>query len=157
PVHAGLGIALYQRGRFRPAVDSMIRALGIEPDLPYALSLRLFSGHSLRELGDIPAAGRQYELAVDIEPENREALNYLAASLSELKRYEEAHERYLELIELDADNAVAHASHGVVLHHLGRNAEALARVERALELDPALEQAHKAREEVRKALGLTDP
>ena len=157
PVHAGLGIALYQRGRFRPAVDSMIRALGIEPDLPYALSLRLFSGHSLRELGDIPAAGRQYELAVDIEPENREALNYLAASLSELKRYEEAHERYLELIELDPDNAVAHASHAVVLHHLGRNEEALATVEKALELDPALDQAHKAREEVRKALGLTDP
>ena len=157
PVHAGLGIALYQRGRFRAAVDSMIRALDIQPDLPYALSLRLFSGHSLRELGDIPAAGTQYELAVEIEPGNREALDHWATSLLELKRYEEAHERYLELLELDPDNAVAHASHGVVLHHLGRNAEALARVERALELDPALEQAHKAREEIRKAPGSTTP
>ncbi|MDE0420331.1 MAG: tetratricopeptide repeat protein [Gammaproteobacteria bacterium] len=157
PAHAGLGIALYQRARFRPAVDSMIRALDIQPGLPYALSLRLFSGHSLRELGDIPAASRQYELAIEIEPENREALNHLAASLFELKRYEEAHERYLQLIELDPDNPVAHSSHGVVLHHLGRNEEALASVERALELDPALEQAHKAREVVRKALGFTDP
>ncbi|MDE0420330.1 MAG: tetratricopeptide repeat protein [Gammaproteobacteria bacterium] len=157
PVLAGLGITLYQRGRFRAAVDSMIRALDLQPGLPYALSLRLYSGHSMRELGEISAASRQYELAAEIEPGNREALNHLATSLFELKRYEEAHERYQELIELDPGNAVAHSSHGVVLHHLGRSQEALARVERALELDPALEQAHKAREEIRKALGLTDP
>lgn len=157
PVRAGLGIALYQRGRFRAAVDSMSRALELRPDLPYAVSLRLFSGHSLRELGDIPAASGQYELAVEIEPGNREALNHLATSLFELKRYEEAHERYLELVELDPDSAVAHSSLGLVLHHLGRNEEAIASLQRALELDPALEQAHKALEEAREAFGLTDP
>ena len=82
PVHAGLGIALYQRGRFRAAVDSMARALDLMPDLPYAVSLRLFSGHSLRELGDVPAASGQYELAVEVAPGNREALNHLATGLS---------------------------------------------------------------------------
>lgn len=152
PVHAGLGIALYQRGRFRAAVDSMARALDLMPDLPYAVSLRLFSGHSLRELGDIPAASGQYELAVEVAPGNREALNHLTTSLLELKRYEEAHERYLELIELDPESAVAHSSHGVVLHHLGRNEEAIASFQRALELDPALEQAQTALEGARNAL-----
>lgn len=155
-VHAGLGIALYQRGRFRAAVDSMTRALELRPDLPYAVSLRLFSGHSLRELGDIPAASGQYELAVEIEPGNREALNHLAMSLFELKRYEEAHERYLELVELDPDGAVAHSNRGLVLHRLGRNEEAIASIQRALELDPALEQAHTALAEARSALGLID-
>ena len=157
PVRAGLGIALYQRGRFQAAVDAMARALELRPDLPYAVSLWLYSGHSLRALGDIPGARVQYELAVEIEPENRDALSHLATSLLELERYEEAQRRYRELAELDPDNAVAHADHGEVLHRLGRNEEALASTQRALELDPALDQAHVTRKEVRKALGLADP
>ncbi|MCY3622030.1 MAG: tetratricopeptide repeat protein [Gammaproteobacteria bacterium] len=157
PVHAGLGIALYQRGRFRAALDSMTRALELRPDLPYAVSLRLYSGHALRELGDIPAASGQYELAIEIEPGNRAALNHLAMSLVALERYEEAHGRYSELAELDPDNAESLANHGAVLHNLGRNEEALARIQRALELDPTLEHAQVLRKEVRKALALTDP
>ena len=157
PVRAGLGIALYQRGRFRAAVDSMTRALELRPDLPNAVSLRLFSGHALRELGDIPAASEQYELAVEIEPGNRTALNHLAVSLVALERYEEAHGRYLDLAELDPDNAESFANHGAVLHNLGRNEEALARLQRALELDPTLEQAQVLRKEVREALALADP
>ena len=73
PVHAGLGIALYQLGRFRAAVASMTRALDLRPDLPYAVSLRLLSGHSLRELGDIPAAIEQYELVLELDPELEQA------------------------------------------------------------------------------------
>ena len=157
PVRAGLGIALYQSRRFRAAVDSMTRALELQPDLPYAVSLRLYSGHALRELGDIPAASEQYALAVEVGPGNRAALNHLAMSLVALKRYEEAHGRYLELAELDPDNAEFLANHGAVLHNLGRNEEALARIQRALELDPTLEQAQILRKEVRKALALGDP
>ena len=156
PARAGLGIALYQRGHFRAAVDSMTRALEMRPDLPYAVSLRLYSGHSLRELGNIPGARAQYELAVEVDAGNRDALNHLAVSLLELKRYEEAHRRYVELGKIDPDNAVAHADHGEVLHRLGRHEEALASVQRALELDPELKQAHILRQEVRKALGLRD-
>ena len=157
PVRAGLGIALYQRGRFRAAVDSMTRALELRPDLPYAVSLRLFSGHALRELGDIPAASEQYELAVEIDPANRPALNHLARSLVALNRYEEAHRRYLELAELDPQNAQFLANHAAVLHNLGRNEEALARIQGALELDPTLEQAQILRKEIREALALADP
>ena len=157
PVRAGLGIALYQSGRFRAAVDSMTRALELRPDLPYAASLRLYSGHALRELGDIPAASEQYQLAVEVEPANRMALNHLAMSLAALKRYEEAHGRYLELAELDPDNAEALANHSAVLHSLGRNEEALARIQRALDLDPTLQQAQVLREEVRRAMALADP
>ena len=156
-VRAGLGIALYQRGRFRAALDSMTRALDLRPDLPYAVSLRLYSGHALRELGDVSSASGQYELALVVDPQNRAALNHLAMSLVALERYEEAHGRYSELAELDPDNAEVHANHGAVLHHLGRNQEALRRVQRALELDATLEPAQVLRKEVGKALGLADP
>ena len=153
PAHAGLGLALYQAKRYVEAVKSMRRALELDADLSVAASLRLFSGHALRELGQVEAAEEEYEAALAIDPLNADALDYLAMSLFGRRRYEEALARYRRLIEVKSDSAVVHSNLGAVLHHLGRNEEALASIERALALDPDLELARVGRREVLKALG----
>ena len=78
PAHAGLGLALYQAKRHEDALTAMRRALELDADLPVAASLRVFSGHALRELGRAEAANAEYEAALELEPLNPDALDYLA-------------------------------------------------------------------------------
>lgn len=153
PAHAGLGLALYQAKRYEAAIESMHRALELDADLPVAASLRLFSGHSLRELGRAEAAQGEYEATLAIDPLNADALDYLAMSRFGQQRYEEALVLYRRLVELKSDSAIVHSNLGAVLHHVGRNEEALASIQRALALDPNLDLAKVGRREVLKALG----
>ena len=152
PAHAGLGLALYQAKRYDEAVESMRRALELDADLSVAASLRLFSGHALRELGHAEAAEEEYEAALAMDPLNADALDYLAMSRFGGQRYAEALALYRRLVEVKSDSAIIHSNLGAVLHHLGRNEEALASIERALALDPDLELAQVGRREVLKAL-----
>ena len=153
PAHAGLGLALYQAKRYEAAIESMHRALELNADLPVAASLRLFSGHSLRELGRAEAAQGEYEATLAIDPLNADALDYLAMSRFGQQRYEEALVLYRRLVELKSDSAIVHSNLGAVLHHIGRNEEALASIQHALALDPGLDLAKVGRREVLKALG----
>ena len=153
PAHAGLGLALYQAKRHVEAVESMRRALELDADLSVAASLRLFSGHALRELGRAQAAEEEYEAALAIDPLYADALDHLAMAHFGQRRYEEALALYRRLVEVNSDSAVIHSNLGAVLHHLGRNEEALASIERALTLDPDLELARVGRREVLNALG----
>ena len=153
PAHAGLGLALYQAKRYGDALASMRRALELDADLSVAASLRLFSGHSLRELGHARAADEEYEVALEIDPLNADALDYLAMSRFGEQRYDEALALYRRLVVVKPASAVTHSNLGAVLHHLGRNEEALASIHHALALDPDLESAQVGRREVQKALG----
>ena len=153
PAHAGLGLALYQAKHYSEAVETMAQALELDPGLAVAASLRVFSGHALRELGRRAEADAQYQLALDLAPRNVDALDYLAISLFSQERYEEALRHYRTLVQINTTSAVTHSNLGAVLHHLGRNEEALASVERALVLDPDLELALVGRAAIRQALG----
>ena len=153
PAHAGLGLALYQTKEHRGAVEAMGRALELEPNLPVAVSLRVYSGHAWRELGDAEAAERQYEAALALDARNAEALDNLAMARFRQGRYEEALVLYRTLAEVNPASAVTRSNLGAVLHNLGRHEEALASIEAALALEPELELAQIGRERAREALG----
>ena len=152
PGHAGLGIAYFQAGNHEVAIDNMTRSLELNPELAVAPSLRLFTGHSLRELGRLEEADAQYQLALELEPRNADALDHLAMSRFGQERYEEALELYRTLADVQPDSASTHSNLGAVLHHLGRNEEALESIERALAIDPDHELANVGLREVRNAL-----
>ena len=152
PGHAGLGIAYYQTENNEVAIDTMTRALELDPDLAVAPTLRVFIGHSMRALGRGEEADSQYELALEIDPRNAEALDHLAMSRFGQKRFEEALELYRTLAQVQPDSAATHSNLGAVLHHLGRNDEAMESIERALAIDPDHELANIGRREVQKAL-----
>ena len=152
PSHAALGIALYQSQRYHAGLESMQRALELDPALPVAASLHLFMDRAAAELGDAAAAAEQYERALRIEPRNPEALDHLAMARFGQRRYEDALALYRTLVEIDPDDALVHSNLGAALYHLGRPEEALQSIERALALDPDLEMARTGLAEVRKVL-----
>ena len=154
PAHAGLGLALYQLDDHSGALAAMARALELDAALPVAASLRVFSGHALRDLGDSDAAHREYAAALVVDPRNAEALDNLAMARFGQERYEEALGLYLTLADVNPSSAVTQSNLGAVLHRLGRHEEALERIEAALVLDPELELARVGRTAVRKALGV---
>ena len=157
PSLAALGIALYQTQRYRPALESMQRALELDPELPVAASLHLFMGRTWTELGDAAAAAEHYERALRIEPRNPEVLDHLAMARFGQRRYEDALALYRTLLEINPDNALTHSNVGAALFHLDRPREALPSIERALALDPNLEIARIGLAEVRKLLNQPGP
>ena len=88
PPHAGLGIALFESERHAEAVEAMARALRLQPDLPVAGSLHLFTGRALQSLGRPEAAAESYERAAAVDPRGTEPLDRLAMMRFEQKRYE---------------------------------------------------------------------
>ena len=152
PSHAALGIVLYQTQRYRAGLESMQRALELDPELPVAASLHLFMGHSWAALGDASVAAEHYARALRIEPRNPEVLDHLAMARFGQRRYEDALALYRTLLEINPDNALTHSNAGAALLHLGRPQEALQSIERALAMDPDLEIARIGLAEVRKLL-----
>ena len=152
PSHAALGIALYQAQHYAAGVESMMRALALDAELPVAGSLYLFMGRAAQELGDPAAAVAHLEQALRLEPRHPEVLDHLAMARFGQQRYAEALALYRTLAEVNPDNALTHSNLGAALYHLGRPEEALRSIERALALDPDLAIARAGLAEVRKLL-----
>ena len=151
PSHAALGVALYRMQLYRPGLESIPRALELNPELPAAASLHLFMGHAWAKMGDALAAAEQYERTLRLEPRNLE-VHQLAMARFGQRRYEDALALYRTLLEINPDNALTHSNAGAALYHLDRPQEALQSIERALALDPDLEIARIGLAEVRKLL-----
>ena len=152
PAHAGLGIALFRAERRAEAVEAMARALRLQPDLPVASALHVFIGRAHQSLGRPGAAVKSYELAVDADPRNTDALDRLAALHFGQKRYRKALGLYRRLAELMPSGAQTHANLAATHYYLGRPGEALRSFERALSLDPDLQMAKSGAEHMRRIL-----
>ena len=141
PAHAGLGIALFGLKQDEAAIETMLRALRLDPGLSVAGTLHLFMGRAHQSLGRTEAAAEQFERASEADPGNTDALDHLALVRFGQKRYREAAELYRKLVEIRPSAALFHANLGATLYHLGRPDEALRSFERSLSLDPHLQAA----------------
>ena len=113
--HAALGIALFQTQRYRAELESIQRALELDPELPAAAALHLLVGRAWGELGDSVAAAEQYERALGIEPGNPEALDHLAGARFGQRRFEDTLALYRVLLEINPDSALTHTNVGATL------------------------------------------
>ena len=153
PAHAGLGIALFQSGAYEEAIEALEQALTLNPDQEITGStLDVFRGRAAMELGRRDDAAGHITRALEDDPHNLEALDYLALIRFGEQRYEDALALYRTMIRIDPDNALSHSNAGATLYRLGRLEEALASIERALAIDPNLEMARSGERAVEDAL-----
>ena len=148
--YAFVGQILVRLQRYDDAVEPLSKALtlvkaapSLTPDLPTAESLHVLLGKTLQGTGRAGAGEAHFRQALQLDPHNLEALEYVAASDFRRKRYRQALELYRRQLEIDSDKATTHANIGAALHFLGRTEEAIRSLERALALDPTLETARE--------------
>lgn len=135
--YAGKGDALFRLGRYEEAIESLGRAIALEPGMSTVPALRVLIGEAHQKLGRLEEALAQYELILAGDSNNSSAIDRLAMVRYEQGRLEESLELYRRHIRLDPGNANAHSNLGVVLYRMGRIGEAREALEHALSLDPS--------------------
>ena len=149
--YAGRGGALFDLGRHEEVLDSMGRALALQPDSKTVPILRSIMGQAAQELGREEEAAEQYERALQVDPHHETSLELLALVRFKQERYEEALKLYQTHAELYPDKAYTHVNKGITLFRLGRNDEARESLETGLSLDPTLGMAQTVLDLIRKS------
>jgi tetratricopeptide (TPR) repeat protein len=72
---------------FRAGADLMAKAAELSPQDPDVFN---FLGYSLRKLGDLDTAVKQYRRALELDPKHKGALEYLGEAYLQLNQPEEA-------------------------------------------------------------------
>jgi Flp pilus assembly protein TadD len=118
-------------------VDSASEARGLArlPEPVTSLDANRAGSFAFRQ-GDFPGALARFELAVEKEPRNAEALNNLGLALERLGRTDEAAARYLQAATLLPESWAYRFNYAHALGALGRWDTAIAEYRRAAELFP---------------------
>jgi tetratricopeptide (TPR) repeat protein len=124
-----LGLLAHQVGQHRIAVETISRAVEIEPDIAlYRSSL----GNALKALGRLDEALETYTIAIRLKPDFAEGHYNLGTALLALGRIEDAAAAYGSAIDLNPDFAEAHYNLGIILLQLGRMEPASSAFRRAI-------------------------
>lgn len=143
PDHDGalhfLGVLALQDNRLDLAIDSLRRALLIQPNVPeYYGNL----GNALMAQGNWEEAAACYRQFLSHRPQFAEAHSSLGNALMALGKHGEALACYRRALELKPNFAAAHNNLGNALRNQGRLEEAAASYRRALELNPDDAETH---------------
>ncbi|MCX7826531.1 MAG: tetratricopeptide repeat protein [Verrucomicrobiae bacterium] len=103
--HYNLGVAAFAQRDYPTAVESFQNCLMLAPQ---NVSARLFLGAAHLRLGDLDAAYRETRAALDLEPQNPDAVNNLAVIAHRHGRPTDAEARLNELMQRFPDYAPAH-------------------------------------------------
>lgn len=127
----GKGAALIILGRYGEALESIDRALDINP---YNEVAWVNKGNALTKMGRLVDALRCFNAAIKVNPAYEVAWNNKGNALARLGRFEEALRCYEKALDLDPDYRGAWVNKGYVLAKLGRYDEAAACADRVLRL-----------------------
>ncbi len=133
------GVADFQLGRKKAAIESLTKAIAIAPDYGDA---HYNYANVLAQLGRGEEAVESYRAAVRLEPGNGKAHYSLGALLRDLGRWEEALAAYRHLLALGTGGAEIHNDIGLLLSELERWDEAAASFRQAIAIDPNYAKAH---------------
>jgi len=122
--------------------DQTIKVIGAEINSDDAKK-HFDEGARLYNLKKYPEAIEEYDKALVIDPNFKEAHNGKGNALFLLGRYEEAIKEYDKALAIDPNDEEAHNKKGFVLFwHLGRYEEAIKEYDKALAINPNDEEAH---------------
>lgn len=138
-LHANLGTALGETGRFDEALSEYDKALRIAPEFVEAL---LNQGSALAGLRNYDEAIASYTRVLAIDPEHRTAALNLGAALAAVGRLDEAVARFENLLKLEPRFAEAHVSLGTALIQQNRADEATVHFLEATRIKPFHVEAH---------------
>jgi tetratricopeptide (TPR) repeat protein len=140
-----LGVVKDKQGRFDDAMETMKRAIEVDPSNPEPYN---YVGYSYAEKGvKLDEAERLVSEAVRLDPENPFYKDSLAWVYYQKKQYQKAigiQEKAISLLKTPRkDDAVMFEHLGDIYLKLGRQEDAIARWERAVEIDPSLASSRK--------------
>src|SRR2546426_8358360 len=123
------------------AKDAALKALRLDPNLAEA-HLALGKGLFFSEI-DLPGALREYQRAVELQPNDATAHHWLCNdALAALGRFEEAIAQGKRAVELDPLSPVINTDLGTIFYYAHRYEESARQLRKTLEIDPTFFYAH---------------
>ncbi len=144
-LNVGLGIALYSRGNYEPAIKALCSATDLDPSesWPYLFLGKMYKISS----SSADEVSKRLARFVQLQPNNPQAQYYYALSLWNREQNSEAKLVEVEsllkkAVALDGRFSDAHLQLGILYGDQRRYPEAIHELERAIALQPALTTAH---------------
>ena len=134
--HCGLGIALFQTGRYEEAIAPLEKALEMRPDAPFAGEISLYAGRAAGKLGRLEAATAHFLRASALTPDSVEALVELSNLLFAQGRTEPAGEYLDRARELRPGDPLTVFNAAESLRKAERHEEAIPFYRETLGIDP---------------------
>jgi protein O-mannosyl-transferase len=147
-----LGVALYQRGKIREAMNRYSEALRLDSNY---IDAHNNLGIVLRRQGRLEEAMDHFSAVLRNDPDYREAHNNLANTLSSLGRLDEAIAHYTEAIRIDPQDAIAHYNLANTFGKQGKYMEARTNYETALRIRPDFPEARRNLQRTLQLIGRT--
>lgn len=150
---AGMGLALFDVGRYAESIKDSEEAIALDPELPFKGEVYRFLGSAYAELGNFDEAVENFRLAIESDPDDADSIDRLGLLFFENGHFREALEQYLAMERLRPDVAQTHVNIGSSLVKLRRDEEAIPVFERAQALDPDYEGLQTTLQILRRAVG----
>lgn len=131
--YKGLGVALYEQGKYEEAIAADRKAIGLKPDDAETYNNL---GNALRQQGKYEEAIAALRKAIELKPDLAEAFSNLGSALGKQGKLDEAKAAFRKAIELKPDFATAYYGLGVTLMKQRKDGEAIAAYRKAIELKP---------------------
>jgi len=131
-----LGVVLTKSGRFLEAQKALEEVLAQDPASFFA-NYWLFT--ALRQLGHREQAVGVGMRALNLNPDDVQALIDVGSCLLDLKRYNEAGPIFKRALRLASNNPAAHEGFGLALQGVGKEQDAIQAFKVAFQLDPKSE------------------
>lgn len=139
--HAGLGAAYVRMGRVREGIDSLAKAVELEPK---SAKYRYGLAAAYRESGESAKALSQFAKARTLAPKWEAPLFARALIYAEQKKYDAAVKDFTDCLKLNPSNADAHVGLARVYRARRQNTEAISEYRQALRFVPDYAEAIKA-------------
>ena len=146
-IQVGLGVALYSAGKYDDAVETLCRAVDLDPRDTKALDFLGGMYDVSPELAD--QVTKRLERFAELYPNNAAANYYYALSLRKRNLTpgvagprQKVEALLKKSVALRADFAPAHFQLGLLYSDEGRAGDAIGEFEQAVRLDPGLKSAH---------------
>lgn len=134
------GVALYYRGAYEAAVESLNRAIELNPDYAEALNNL---GLTLSKLGKEQEAIEAFRKALTVDPKMGEAYNNLGFLYHTSSQFDRAAQMFGMATENASDSSVAYTNLGNTFYAMQQPDKAVEAWQRALDLDPLNESAQR--------------
>jgi tetratricopeptide (TPR) repeat protein len=151
---AGMGLALFDMGRYSESIEASEEALELDPELPLKGEAIRYLGSAHAELGNFEQAVEHLRRAVESDPEDADSVDRLGLLFFEHGRFHDALDQYLLMKRLRPDSAQTHVNIGSSLVKLGRDEDAIPVFEKARDLDPDYEGLETTLQILRRAVGI---